>query len=373
MALFSIHGLPTSDHHDLYERERTIEIDTAAQVPRDLSYEQEIVDDNDPYWNKHEFAHFHKFIMIKYVVNMVEQALCLLQNSQDSYTLDPIGRGVHGCTFMLIRNGVKRAIKFQIFNDDFLLEQKTMVKFQQVKPEIAVKMDKYCFVWFPQEQFHVAIMQMDLIDGTLYKLLSEPTMTKEIVYNMGHQILTIFDAMKKYKLNHCDMHLDNIAYRKISEGVYKILLIDFGWGSHSKHFDSISELSFLRAVVALSDKKPGRSFMRKFIFSNIDKLLSPGDRFLVSDADYPESINFDNLSDLYLERLRGDYYDYKLKLIEHTIDKQLNKLVLSEHGTPGPLRKYLPTRSKSNQHRTNNPPFSCPNGECSPVTSSNEQ
>jgi hypothetical protein len=356
-STFSIQGLPLTPaqkHHDEYEMERTVAIDTRVEKPINETYEQQVKDER--HWDRKNPEHNNKFIMLRYVCNMVEKALCLLKNNEYRYSLKLLGMGVYGCTFRLKYNGIQRAVKFQIYNEQFLLEQKTMLKFQQIKPEIAVKMDKYCYVWFPQQRFYVAIMQMDLIDGTLDSLLLDPNISEDLVEDLGEQIFLILKIMRVNHLNHADMHLGNIAYRILPNNTYKVLLIDFGWGSHSKYIPSINELSFLRGILMVL---PDESLMLQLVLDSLERFISEKDIELISEGQH--GISQDKVDDLYHERLYKEYSQYKKRLTEQTFRKQIAKTSKTSLGEPGPLNEFLGinTRSKHTQ-------FSCPNGECSP-------
>jgi hypothetical protein len=373
---FTITGLPPdedAEHYDKYEKERTTEINTGitapivdvgkGDIPRKIkSWTKPKMPKNKTQANMEAYndnltEHKNRKIMIQYVHNMIQTAMCLLKNNIAGYTVKYIASGVNGATYKLTYQNKQRAVKFQLFNTDFPLEQKTSSKFNAIPgQDIAVKIHKYCYVYFPVENFHVAIIEMDLIDGTLSSLLSNNVLSEETVSNLADQVLTILDTMNNYQLSHCDMHPGNIAYKILPDNKYKVLLIDFGWGAFNSDFSDIDFLSLLRGALRLGESDSEQLFA-KIIYEQAEDYLSTETyNEITYENDSGETvINPDRLGDYYIKLLRGDYTTMKDKLADKIIRTQARRSTQTVTGAIGPshskrrLPARLNTRSKYQQ------------------------
>jgi hypothetical protein len=365
---FTITGLPPdedAEHYDKYEKERTTEIDTSLVQPI-VNDEHGLIPDGSRLWNEprppppYVLNHNHlmkiynrdiiiydnKLTMIQYIHNMVQTAMCLLKSKNDRYEVKYIASGGFGATFKLTYRNQEHAIKFQIYDYKFPLEQKTLSKFNVVKPEIAVKFHKYCYVHFPKQQFYAAIIVMDLIDGTLQELLAKHNLAEETVTDIANQVFNILDLMKKYKLSHCDMLPGNIAYKKLPNNQYQILLIDFGWGSFNSNFPDLDYLSLLRGSMNV------KYTFAEQLFSNIicdqaPRRLSPiaYQSIIITNTNTIDSTLLDKY---YLGILYDGYQKMKTQQAHDVIMEQASRTTQTVTGKRGPSNKMKPppTRSK---------------------------
>ncbi len=353
--------------YDQYEKERSTDIHTGFTFPI-VNDRLGIIPDGASLWqepmppqpNTNNYnglmeiykrvlaIHHNKIIMMKYIHNMIQTAMCLLGNKNDDYVVKYIANGIHGVTFKLAYKDIKHAVKFLIYDEMFPSEQKTLSKFNSVIPEIAVKLHRYCYVHFPAQQFHVAIIVMDLIDGTLPDLLSQSTITKATVTNIANQVFTILDTMKKYKLSHCDMHLANIAYKILPNGGYKVLLIDFGWGSFDSTYSDIDFLSLLKGVMALQNTPAQREFAQLIGAQSQNRLSHSTYSGIISkDPSGRVYVNQKLVLDLFEKMVYSQYQMVKYKQSTDLINRRYNQGPRTRNGAIGPYPRLpqLNTRS----------------------------
>jgi tRNA A-37 threonylcarbamoyl transferase component Bud32 len=151
-----------------------------------------------------------------------------------------ISSGKHGIAFladnlyvikiMPAHDGqMKNENYLNMFKEDCIREVSTMRAFSACN--VGVHCISACSVTTAFTFYNIIVMEK--LDGTLYDLLTTPypSIDESIV---EYQLINILDVMKNNSLQHYDMTLMNIGYKKNEEG-YQFLLIDFGNGDIGQH------------------------------------------------------------------------------------------------------------------------------------------
>lgn len=83
---------------------------------------------------------------------------------------------------------------------------------------------------------HVYYIYSPVMEGTLNPIRETIFNNEAVWFDMYKQILHSVAIMKMFGYFHCDIHSNNIMYKKSADNSYKWALIDYGRVSHTKFF-----------------------------------------------------------------------------------------------------------------------------------------
>jgi hypothetical protein len=381
-------------HYDAYEKERTTVMDTRETSP---IQKNDIIHASQ--WNNTSTSNpnFPKLsIMSQYIHNMIQTAMCLLKSKTKEYKIKFLDFCDNGCLYNLSYNNSKRTVRFQLYTPNFPLEQKTWVRCNNFpNDEIAVKMHGYCYVWFPKEEFYVAIIEMDHIDGMLSDLLAslhededddevrelddhnnpidDPSEEiKDAAEGIGKQVLYLLDVMTHKGLTYCRMFPGNLGYQKTEQGNYKILLVDFSEASFSKTYTYLNVLSLVLGSISYMGASPGEKCFQQFI---LEEAQLPHHQPLISSKDLEHIMDKNIISPKKLKKHFEIQVTQYLTSRQDTLKKTIRRIVRTtnptKYGQGGPNHHSLKTRNKYSRSTTPDSPPEIRRmyGEVSPVPS----
>lgn len=163
-----------------------------------------------------------------------------------------IGEGETGKVYLLCKGSkcvVRKMIKLDYdYTEPFDHEVEMHKKFE--KAGLAPKLYGYGIITKGSSKY--AVLEMEPISGTFDDLLRVPQSKKTLDWIVS-STKSILHKMCKYGLIHGDAHVGNFAYKSLSNGKRKALLIDFGLSCCVKKAKCNERLEYIKLLESLDE------------------------------------------------------------------------------------------------------------------------